>query len=325
MRAPKNASDRAILPGRLVGSRSLWRDLAPAIVVLAAVAATNFGTFALLKHVGVDPRTMFEGWIPVTVEVVQALAALGALLVLIRLFEHRWASEIIGAGWPRALGRGSALGAALFTAVIATLIALGDARLRAGAGWRAALLATMLAFLAAIGEEAVFRGVLFRLIERHTGTAIALLVSAATFGLLHAGNPGATAMSSVPIAVEAGVLLAACYALTRTLWFLIGVHFAWNASESGVFGCTVSGFYVPGLLATRLTGSAWMTGGAFGPEAGLPAMITCLLVAAILLWLTVVKGEFVRFGRREPVRGRQARQAQNTGMPPATVTSAPEV
>ena len=89
---------------------------------------------------------------------------------------------------------------------------------------------------------------LFRLIERHAGTLAALVISALLFGLVHASNPGATWLSSTAIALEAGLLLGAAYAKTRTLCFPIGLHTGWNFTQSGIFGAHTSGFSVAGLL-----------------------------------------------------------------------------
>jgi membrane protease YdiL (CAAX protease family) len=49
------------------------------------------------------------------------------------------------------------------------------------------------------------------------GTIVALILSAAAFGLLHAGNPGATWVSTAAIALESGVLMGLAYSASRTL------------------------------------------------------------------------------------------------------------
>ncbi len=95
------------------------------------------------------------------------------------------------------------------------------------------------------------RGVLFRIVEESLGSWIALALSAALFGALHAFNPGATLTSSIAIALEAGVLLAAVFMVTRRLWMVIGLHTAWNFTEGGVFGASVSGGDAHGMLASQ--------------------------------------------------------------------------
>jgi len=140
-----------------------------------------------------------------------------------------------------------------------------------------------LAFTAAVAEELLFRGFIFRWLEQGAGTWIAVAVSAALFGLAHAVNRGATPMSTVAIALEAGVLLSAAYAYSRTLWLPIGIHIGWNFTEGSLFGVTVSGHNATGLLSGTLSGPVWLTGGAFGVEATLPAVAVCLVAASVLL------------------------------------------
>jgi uncharacterized protein len=115
-----------------------------------------------------------------------------------------------------------------------------------------------------IGEETLVRGFVFRIVEIAGGTWIGVVVSSALFGAGHAFNPGETVISSIAIALEAGVLLAAAYVVTGRLWLPIGLHAAWNFTEGSLFGMSVSGYSTtPGLLAGTLKGPAILTGGAF--------------------------------------------------------------
>jgi hypothetical protein len=64
---------------------------------------------------------------------------------------------------------------------------------------------------------------------------------------------------------------ASAYALTRSLWISIALHFAWNFTEGGIFGAAVSGGEINSLLVVPLRGPKYLTGGAFGPEASVAA------------------------------------------------------
>jgi uncharacterized protein len=150
----------------------------------------------------------------------------------------------------------------------------------------------------AVGEEIVFRGVVYRRLEERIGTTIALVVSAAAFGLVHAGNPGANWASTLAIALESGVLLALAYAATRSLWLPIGLHLGWNFTEGGIFGAAVSGGQFSGLITATLAGPPLITGGAFGPEASLAALVVSLSASIALAWYAV------RTGRWRPPRWR---------------------
>ena len=156
----------------------------------------------------------------------------------------------------------------------------------------------LIALVSGIAEELVFRGVLFRLLEDSFGTTVALVLSAAVFGLLHGANPGATLVSTVAIAVEAGVLLAAAYAWSRSLWLVMGLHFAWNFTEGGIFGAAVSGGAMKGVLNFPLSAQApaLLSGGRFGPEASVVAVGVCFALAAVFMVLAA------RAGHWRPVR-----------------------
>ncbi len=81
------------------------------------------------------------------------------------------------------------------------------------------------------------------------------------------------------------MLLGAAYALTHRLWLPIGLHLGWNFAEGRIFGMSVSGGAAGRSLITgTLRGSNLMTGGAFGPEASIVAVIICLAAAFFLLW-----------------------------------------
>jgi uncharacterized protein len=89
--------------------------------------------------------------------------------------------------------------------------------------------------------------------------------------------------------------------LTRTVWFAVGIHLAWNFMEGGVFSTTVSGTQngFQGLLRSEVTGPDLLTGGGFGPEASVGAIGVGVAAAIILLTLTVRRGRIVRFPSRQ--------------------------
>ena len=152
--------------------------------------------------------------------------------------------------------------------------------------------AVAVAASAAVGEEIIFRGVVFRITEEGFGTLVALVLSATLFGLLHGFNPGASPVSMAAIALEAGILLALAYTATRSLWLPIGLHFGWNFTEGGVFGAPVSGNSAHGLISSTLSGDPLWTGGAFGPEASLAAVLVCLIASLAFLAITVRRGNW---------------------------------
>lgn len=270
--------------------RWLWavRLLAFFVVLLAGDIVAQYGRMWVARHAPAGSAD----WMLVGAAVVLAAGLVGLYVAIVRWTEQRPAGELA----PRA-GQclvGVAVGLALFSTLFGLLYLIGVARWQ-GISARfdvGPMLAASL--IAAVGEELAFRGALFRIVAERRGTAIALAVSAAIFGLLHGLNPGATIVSTAAIAVEAGLLLGAAYALTRNLWFPIGLHFGWNFTEGGIFGTSVSGGSAgTGIFSVSLAGPRLLTGGAFGPEASLIAIAVGLAAAVVLIVLTVRRGGWI--------------------------------
>ena len=234
--------------------------------------------------------------------VVGAVVAVAVYVWVVRLLERRRpVAEVNSRGAIAGVAVGLLVGGILFSAVVAIIAAAGHYHV-SGLGSVAGALAVLgIMCSIAVAEELLFRAVLFRMIERWIGTWLALVVSALVFGLLHLANPGATLFGALAIAVEAGVMLGAAYALTRTVWFAVGIHLAWNFMEGGVFSTTVSGTQngFQGLLRSEVTGPDLLTGGGFGPEASVEAIGVGVVAAVILLTLTVRRGRIVPFARRQ--------------------------
>jgi membrane protease YdiL (CAAX protease family) len=230
------------------------------------------------------------------------LVALGVLWVSLRLLEGKRFRDagLAARRAPGGLTGGFLLGAVLFSAVVGTLALLGSYRIQGlfplppGSGRLERFgLATLLLFLAAMAEEVKLRAILFRLLEQSLGTWVAIGLSAAAFGFGHWHNPGATIWSSLAIAFEGGVLLAALYAATRSLWVPLGMHWGWNLLEGPVWGTGVSGNQVGVLFQGAVSGPSWLTGGAFGPEAGVPALIVGGIAGILAVVWMVRRGQVI--------------------------------
>ncbi len=146
-----------------------------------------------------------------------------------------------------------------------------------------------------IYEEMLFRGYL--LLNTGEGfhasgaapvkaLALAWIVSSILFGLAHGINPNTTWVSTVDL-MAAGMLLGFGYILTGELAIPIGLHITWNIFEGPVFGFAVSGQgNGAGIFAIQQGGPAVLTGGAFGPEAGLIGL-AAIVIGIALIWLWV--------------------------------------
>lgn len=280
-------------------ARSPWMRLAAglAAVLLPVLVVQLLLWFAHLPPAVAMPIAAIAG----------TLAALFGYRAYVLWIEQRRVTELAMAPLGREWLAGCALGAGLMVVTVGVLALAGsyhvDGRV-AGAG---ALRVMAMPLLASIGagviEELALRGLVFRLVEEALGTWWSLAISALLFGALHLGNPHATLASAAAISLEAGILLAAAYLVTRRLWLPMGIHAAWNFVQGGVFGIPVSGGDPQGWLRSHLTGPAWLSGGGFGAEASVVAFAACLCAGLVLLRHAYVAGRFM------PGRGRRARFA----------------
>ena len=184
-------------------------------------------------------------------------------------------------GKMRMMGIGWAVAAVNFLAIIVCLFLCGYYRIVTVEFDVASQLSWLSLFLlVGVVEEVVFRGILFRLITDKWNITVGLTTSSLLFGLAHLGNPGATLWAALAITLASGWLFGMAYAYHQTIWVPIGMHWAWNYLEGGVFGCAVSGApldYQP-LITPRISGPDILTGGAFGPEAS----IICVALGIVL-------------------------------------------
>ena len=184
-------------------------------------------------------------------------------------------------GKMRMMGIGWTVAAVNFLAIIVCLFLCGYYRIVTVEFDVASQLSWLSLFLlVGVVEEVVFRGILFRLITDKWNITVGLTTSSLLFGLAHLGNPGATLWAALAITLASGWLFGMAYAYHQTIWVPIGMHWAWNYLEGGVFGCAVSGTpldYRP-LITPGISGSDILTGGAFGPEAS----IICVALGIVL-------------------------------------------
>ena len=213
-----------------------------------------------------------------------AAAAIVAYRLVMRLVAGRRTPELAVGHVVRDTLIGAALAVGFLVVSVGTITLLGGYQFTfdGAAGLRAVPALLAIAIGGAVTEELLFRGLGLQAIEKLGGSGIALVVTAALFGLVHAANPGATLWSSVAIAVEAGGLLGAAFMWRRSLWLVFSLHATWNALEQAI-GIPVSGHVAPGLLVATTHGPALLTGGDFGLEGSIVTMAVSLVLTTILL------------------------------------------
>lgn len=237
---------------------------------------------------------------------IEVIASVVAYVILVRGIEHRRVTELSPRTMLSSGLRGLVGGIVLFSAVVGLLWLFGCYHVlgtNAQVDWLPPLLVAGIS--AGVGEEIITRGVLFRITEEGLGTWWALAISALFFGAAHIFNPNATLWSSLAIAIEAGILLALIFHVTRSLWACIGLHAAWNLMQGTVYGIPVSGTAEKGWLVSSRTGPDWLSGGIFGAEASVVALAACSLVSLALLIVALRRGSIVR-----PFWSRRAKVSQ---------------
>lgn len=206
-----------------------------------------------------------------------------------RIELRRAVAELPREGAGSGLLWGSAIGAGAFLITVLIIRIFGGLHVTGPSEYWKFLATIGIMACAAVTEEVVFRGVVFRIAEERFGTWLALVISALLFGAIHAVGSsqvsgGAELWGAFAIALQAGIMLGAAYVATGALWLPIGIHFAWNLVEAGL-GTPVSGksSEFGALAQSTLLGPTALTGGSFGPEAGVAAISTCLVAAGLLL------------------------------------------
>jgi CAAX protease family protein len=131
-------------------------------------------------------------------------------------------------------------------------------------------------------EELSFRGYTLQNLIDGLNVPLGVIISSVWFGLAHLGNPFASWTAVVGILV-AGVFFAWCYLITKQLWLPVGLHIGWNLAEGVIFGFPVSGLQTYQLVRQRVAGPDLITGGKFGPEAGL-VLLPALALGALLVY-----------------------------------------
>ena len=270
------------------------------LIVLALVL--SFPVRELLKLFHLHTKSHVE-----TAELVNefflALCAVGAFVFMVRVVERRTLASagFAGRGLGGETGLGLLIGGGLFSLAVGLTAAAGGYRVLGMNPHFAWLMPAVLFLCVAVFEETVFRGYVFQTLEGRWGSGIAVAGSSVAFGLIHLTNPvsGVTPAERLAgplfIVFEAGILGAAGFLLTRRLWLPIGIHWGWNFFESALFGATDSAHPADPIFAlahARFSGPFALTGGPFGPEAGVACLVVGTAAGLLLLRLAVRRGQW---------------------------------
>jgi len=145
--------------------------------------------------------------------------------------------------------------------------------------WKYGLQWVFAFFLVALLEDFLYRGYILFTLTTGLGFWPAAVVSSLLMGGAHFLNPGG--LTGLGPYITFIYCLVSCLVIRRTgdLWMALGIHAAWDWGITFVYGVHSGGQLTQShLLNSSLHGPVWLTGGTFGPEAGLPNL------ALLLIW-----------------------------------------
>ena len=260
------------------------------LVCFAAFIIVQNVVSKLLGLTGMDKdfRNLIKG-------IVASVAVIIAYKLFYRKIENREVTEISVKGIAKNLTFGIIVGLALQSLTVLVIYLNNGFKIVSINPVSFIIIPITVAFTVAIFEEILIRGIIFRIIEEKLGSYIALIISAIIFGGLHLINPSSSLISATCVAVEGGLLLGAAYIYSRSLWLPIAIHFAWNFMQSGILGAITSGNEkTNSLLTTQISGANIITGGEFGPEGTIQAILFCLIAAIVLMYLNVKRNKLIK-------------------------------
>ncbi|MBK9962946.1 MAG: CPBP family intramembrane metalloprotease [Saprospiraceae bacterium] len=255
--------------------------------VIVSVGQLLVGKLLNLTELDKDIKNLING-------IVVAILALVSYVTLYKFYEKREIKELSKNGLFKSLTIGIILGVLLQSLTILVIYLKGGYSIVSINPILFLVPPFAMAFTSAIFEEILMRGIVFRITEEKLGSYFALFISAILFGAMHLGNPNSSLTAALGLAIQAGLLLASAYIYSRNLWFPIAIHFAWNFTQSAIFGANVSGNSISKTLITsKIEGAEWFTGGQFGPEGSIQATVFCFIVTIILLILSHKEGKII--------------------------------
>jgi membrane protease YdiL (CAAX protease family) len=140
-------------------------------------------------------------------------------------------------------------------------------------------------FAAAFLEEVIFRGVLFRIVEKWFGVWVALILPSMLFSALHVFNDNWSGWLPLISVVLLGLMWSLVYIYTRNIWACALNHAMWN------YTIFLTGLPLTGLqewrplapIKSEFHGAIWLSGGSAGPEVTLLSIVVVLTSVAVFV------------------------------------------
>jgi uncharacterized protein len=268
----------------------LVRILVAILFLAPALAIRNLTVIFVVERLPAPASDIVGG----VVDVIAVILIFLCYRFFVRRVEEREPREVMGPAAAAEFARGGLLALALVGCTVALMAWSGAYAVESfGSVWTL-VQAVLLFGTGALVQVVVFRLILFRLVEELTGTWIAFAAISIAFGMVHALNGNLTPTAFLSLTMG-DLLFVAAFVKTRRVWLVWGIHAGWNFFQDGVFGMPNSGVTrFPSWLTPRLGGPEWLSGGSFGIESSIVALVLTLAAGVWIGVLAIREGQLVR-------------------------------
>lgn len=273
--------------------RAGWRLLIQSLLALGLLLAVSLPIAIVLTFSGAAGLELLQSSLLLNT-LTSLLGIVGSVWLARRFLDRRSFTSLglaVNSTAAKDLAAGIGITALMMGGILALELLAGWTRFEGWAWQSLPVRQVLLDLLVALGvfiavgfqEEILSRGYHLQNIRDGMNLPWGIILSSVIFAVLHFSNPNSVWYSTLIGLFAAGLFLAFGWLRSRGLWLPIGLHIGWNLFEGPVFGFPVSGLATTRLLVHTVTGPAWWTGGAFGPEAGL-IILPAMALGTGLIW-----------------------------------------
>lgn len=223
-------------------------------------------------------------------KVLESIGIFLTLILLVRIFDNKSIKEVgffKGINTGKNMLIGLSLGALSITLIFLSLMWSGEVTLKNSLKYpsvvKSIFLGAIVFILVAINEEVLCRGYILNTLDIKNKPLRSSIICSCLFSIMHTLNPNVTVVGLINIFLI-GMLFSYMYIKTKNLSMSIGYHMSWNYFQGSVFGFPVSGqskFY--SIYSIKSIDKNVITGGKFGPEAGILATLI-IVINFIIVW-----------------------------------------
>jgi len=268
----------------------LTKMIAGIAVVVALVALTE-----LLRSALLDKTNLSDGTKALITSITEAIISVAGYIILFKAYDKRQIGELSATKFISNAIPGFMTGILLQAIFIFIIYVAGGYSVDRVNHASTLIVPFAFALTAGFVAEIIMIGIVFRLLEKQTGTIVALIIFVILFAVLHVNVKGATVISVGATAMQAGLMLPAAYVVSRNLWLPIFIHFGWDFAEPGLFGgINPSSSLTHGLITSNIAGNSLLTGGQTGPQDSLSSLFLCALLGSLFLLYAKRKNRLIK-------------------------------